>query len=61
MESEQELWAKRRGVCLQVVVIGRLRRRLGINELALIVRVMFSSFDDVDIDVDDGTREVAML
>jgi len=61
MESDQELWAKRRGVCLQVVVINRLRRRLGIDELAPIVRVMLSSFDEVDIDVDDGTREVAML
>ena len=61
MESEQDLWAKRRGVCLQVVGIDGLRRRLGIDELAPIVRVMLSSFDEVDIDVDDGTREVAML
>ena len=45
----------RRGVRFQVVVIGGLRRRLGIDELAPIVRVMLSSFDEVDIDVDDGT------
>ena len=46
---------------LQVVVIGGLRRRLGIDELAPVMRVMLSFFNEVDIVVDDGTREAAML
>ena len=46
---------------LQVVVIGGLRRRLGIDELAPILRVLLRFFDEVDIDVDNGTPEAAML
>ena len=45
----------RRGARLQLVVIGGLRRRLGVDELAPVVRVMLSFFDEIDIDVDDGT------
>ena len=47
----------RRGVRLQLVVIGGLRRRLGIDELAPVMRVILSFFNEVDIVVDDGTRE----
>ena len=64
MESEQELRAKLYRCppsMLQLVVIGRLRRRLGIYKLAPVMRVMLSFFDEVDIVVDDGTREAAML
>ena len=39
------------------MVIGGLRRRLGIDELAPVMKVMLSFFDEVDIVVDDGTRE----
>ena len=51
----------RRGVRLQIVVIAGLRRRMGIDELASVVRVMLSFFDEVDIDVDNRTREAVML
>ena len=51
----------RRGVRLQVVVIGGLRRRLGIDELAPVMRVMLSFFDEVDIVVDDRTQEAAEM
>ena len=50
-----------RGVCLQVVVIGGLRRRLGIDELASVVRAMLSFLDEVNVDVDDGKQVAAML
>jgi len=39
----------RRGVHLQVVVIGGLRRRLGIDKLAAVGRLMMSIFNEVDI------------
>ena len=61
MESARSYGQDGRGFCLQLVVIVGLRGRLGIDNWLPIARAMLSFLDEVDIGVDNGMQETAIL